>query len=405
MISVKNQIAVRALMDTNAQIFGHNHTTTRAHLGRVSWGHGNDLGSSFFHFLLKELPEHPQPSVVCAQGEMMIVRHKRKVQILDREQRICVCEVACNLVPEVPALIRDMFVHFGNLKGRTASPARPLFAPGQTPLFGSQFCKTRSQPTRVINQSAVGQSQQAMQTDVNANLWASVLGNIWFGQIDLETNIPFAKTALHNYVFDLGVLWNISVVLNLDLSDVPDVKQRAPAIVKSKLAAVSVAELNTLPAIVTFESRESGLFARLNAPEECSVSLVQTPKRLLHTGGIQEAQTSGITASQITKVRPLRRVCDAVASFFVDRDSLLKGSIIHAARQLKKIVHLLGLLGMRIKAVLERTDHLATFLLFDVMLDSFSRNMPCGSRVVTTSPQRWEATFELGKLLTQLVAG
>jgi hypothetical protein len=91
------------MVNTNFQALLHKLPATRASLRRVSWGYGNDLGASLFHFALKQLPEHPQPCVVGAQGEMMIVRHKAEVQVLNRKQSVVSGEFASDLVPEVAA--------------------------------------------------------------------------------------------------------------------------------------------------------------------------------------------------------------------------------------------------------------------------------------------------------------
>ncbi|MFA5526617.1 MAG: hypothetical protein WC992_07325, partial [Acholeplasmataceae bacterium] len=93
------------MMRSDAQIFSHNLTATRAPLRCVLGWHGNHVGASFFRFALQQLPKQSQSGVVGAQGEVVIVRHKAKGQVLNRDQSVGVSKLTCNFVPEVEPLI------------------------------------------------------------------------------------------------------------------------------------------------------------------------------------------------------------------------------------------------------------------------------------------------------------
>lgn len=62
------------------------------------------------------------------------------------------------------------------------------------------------------------------------------------------------------------------------------------------------------------------------------------------------------------------------------------------------------LLAGRIQPVFEGFSHgLAPLLLIDVLLDRSRRDMTGAADVVASAPQRWQSTFQAGKLFAQHV--
>jgi len=345
-------------MNTNTQVFLDNHTTARAHLRGIGGVHGHDLRISFFRFVRKQLLELSKTSIVCAKGQMMIGGHKLEIEIFKSDEGICINKITSSFVPEVKALISDMLMQFGNLvSSLVAAIAAPL-PTRHFPLRNTELGQGPAHPTRILNQLAIGERKQAEQAHINADLWALMFSDLRLRQFNLKEDIPLIETTLNNNVLELGALWDFSVVFDLDLADVLDVEQRSVAVIEPEFAPIAISEFNAFPAITALESWEACLLACLDTPEECTIGLIEAAKCLLHTSSIQKAESIWVGAAKVSEIWPLFRIRDAITRFFVDSDSLFKRGVIHATRQFQKIVQLLDLFSVRVKPVLERTDHI-----------------------------------------------
>lgn len=64
-----------------------------------------------------------------------------------------------------------------------------------------------------------------------------------------------------------------------------------------------------------------------------------------------------------------------------------------------------GLFRRRLQFQLDGKLHLAAFLLLDIVLDRFGRNIPGAGNIVGTAPQRRQARVQMHELITQDARG
>lgn len=394
------------MMYPHAQIFSYNLAATRAPLRCVLRRHGHHLRASLFRFALQQLPEHPQSSVVSAQGDMMIVYHKAKVQVLNRDQSVGGGKLASCFVPEVHPLVLDMFVLFGDLKSSLMFTTGTLLAASHPALLAAQVSERFTQPAGVLDQRPVREGQQAVQPHIDTDLGCFTLDNLRVWKLDLEADVPPPDGALDNDVLNLGVIRDRAVVLDLDLPDVLDIEQGPPLIIESQLAPVAVGKLETIEATASFEAWIAGRFSSHDSAKEGAKGLVQLAKCVLHAGEVQESQSVRVVATHLSKVLGLLHVRHTHTGFFVDITALLKRRVVHITREVEKVGQLLDLPSVGIQAVLVGADHALTPLLFlDVLLDRFCGHMTRSTHIVAACPQRRQTAVEFGELPAQFVRG
>jgi hypothetical protein len=86
-------------------------------------------------------------------------QHEIEVEVFERNQAIGVDQPMGDFVPEVTADIGDVFVQLGDQQALLIASTAALLRAGQPPLGAAQGGKAFSQPTGVVNQRAVGQTE------------------------------------------------------------------------------------------------------------------------------------------------------------------------------------------------------------------------------------------------------
>ena len=365
---------MRADMYTNAQIFLHCYSTPAAQLGGVTRVHSYNFNTSFFRFVLKQLLELAQSSVVRAQGKIAIAGHEIKRQILKSNQPICINNLVCQFMPEVAALVRNVLIQFRHKKSSFAAATAAPFAARQSALGNTQSHQRTAQPARVLNQRSIAEREQALQPHINSNRWARAVRYNRIGQVDLQTDVPFLNIALYNNMFDFGVVRQRAVIFDLNLSDVLNIEKRTVLVVKAQFAPITMAELQAAKTASSLEARKARLLASPHSTKECLKSLIKTAQRLLYTGRIQLAQGVRIGVTLVTEMRPLRRVREALACFFIGVNALFERSVVHLASLPEQKVKRDGLCAIWIETIfIGANQRLRPLLIFDVVLDCFFR--------------------------------
>src|SRR5260221_608202 len=103
---------MRAGMPTNRQVFLYNLTTAIASLRRVSGVDKRDMATSIYRFVAQQRLERTESSVESRQGQVTIANHECQVKFFQGYQAVCVDQPVGEFVPEVTALICDVFVMF-----------------------------------------------------------------------------------------------------------------------------------------------------------------------------------------------------------------------------------------------------------------------------------------------------
>ena len=105
------------------------------------------------------------------------------------------------------------------------------------------------------------------------------------------------------------------------------------------------------------EAGKARLAALPQAAIECPERLIQTAQHLLDRGGIELAQRGRAGVAKIAKVRPLRRVGDALTRCSVGGDPLLQSGVVQSTPLPQQEVEGWRLGPVRIQAVLVGAAH------------------------------------------------
>lgn len=212
-------------MNSNLQRLRNNSITCvpTALLTGVAGVDGNQLSTSFFRFVLKQLSEHPQPSVMCASGQVFVTTHERQVQILNCDKSVSINQLTGGLVPVVPSLVGYLFIKSGDLNGCLLASFATFLSSRQTTAGNPKVSKRFLQPSGVVVQPAIAQGQQRVQADIDANLSSSWVNYLHIRQFQHECDLPFAVLLLDYHMLDDRIVWYRPVELDLHLTDTLDV--------------------------------------------------------------------------------------------------------------------------------------------------------------------------------------
>ena len=96
--------------------------------------HCNNLRTSIFRFVRKQLPEHPKSCISSRQGEVVVFEHKVEGEVFDCNETIRLGQCVRGLVPEVQALVLDTLVDLCNQIRGFASSVTALLSSGKAAL-------------------------------------------------------------------------------------------------------------------------------------------------------------------------------------------------------------------------------------------------------------------------------
>lgn len=341
-----------------------------------------------------------------AEGEVVIGRHEGEREVFEGNQRVGVDQLACELVPEVAALIGDALMQSGNLRSSFPAARAALLSAGQAALRNTQLREAPAQPARVFDQRPVAERQQAAQPHVDANRRAGMRGHNRIGQVEHQADVPLAVAPLEDDMLDRRVVGDRAMILDFDFTHVLDVEQGAACIIEPQLAAVAVPVFQAAEAVAPLEAREARLFAVFQSAKERLERFIQTAQKLLHAGRVQLAERVGIGVAKVAEVRPLLVVDHALARLFVDGDALFQRGVVERAPLPQQEVEHPRLRLRRIQPIAVGANHaLLSLLLVDVPLDCRGANVARCTNVVRACPERRQAAFEVWEFFSQLVAG
>ena len=385
-------------MNSHTQVFWNNPPASAACLCGVSGVHGNDSRTSLFHFVREQLPEHSQTRISSRQGKVRVLYHKVEGEIFNGNKAVIFCELPCGFVPEVKALVLDMFVNPGNLKGGFASSVTALLFSGQSALSNAQTRKFSAQPARVINRCAVGQSQQRLAANIDTDGRAEVQFLLRVGYFALQTNVPFPKRFLQNDVLDLCAFGQEPVILHLYFTDVLHIEHGSACLVGSQFTAIAVPVFERVEPILALKAGEARCLTCFNTAEESPKAFVQPPEQLLYTCGIEQPQCVGVGSALIPKVRPLVGIRQPLTSGLICLNALFQRRVVKQSALLKNRIKSQLLGTAREQAVFVGSGHLSV-LCGDIPLDGFFRNVAYGANVIRRRPQGFESLCKTGKAL------
>ena len=378
-------------MNTNAQALFDNRSATAASATGVVRGNGKEQATSVFDFVAEHLPERAQCRVMCGEGKVAVASHEREIQVFDCNITVLPRKCSRGLVPEVEPLVGDMFLQLGDLPRRFAPATAELPAAGQATLGNTQLGEAVAQPARILDNAAIRQGQQVMHTYINSDGGAIMYGRRNVGNIQHQADIPLVYAALDDHVLDLCTVRNRTVQLDADAADVLHI-QTLPC----KLAAIAIAVFDALEAVAAFVARRSAL-----ALVELTVRLVHTAQHLLNRSSVQQSHFVRQAVTFVTDAVPLIAVGNAAPRPLPGPTPFVQRVIVDGLHLVKERRQEIGLLLGWAEPVLVRADHLAALLFVNVPLNRRGGHTACGSYVIRTRPQVWQAAVQVREFFSQ----
>lgn len=403
-VSIQDK-ATGATVYTHTQILFNGSPASAALLRRSPRVHSGDSHSGTFGLLLEQAAEHSKGGVVGAFSEVRVLRHKGERQIFNRNQPIAADEFGSFLMPEVPALVRNVVMQLSNLIARLLPTAGQERAPSHPALSASEFCKRTAQPTGVFDKLTVGQCQKRGESNIYAYAVGRDIDGFGVWQLEHEADKPLVQHSLDDHMLNRRPFGYGSVVLNLDLTYVLDVEQRPSLFVKAELAAVTVPVFDALKAAPSLKPWVSGRVASFTAATEGAKGFIQSPQKLLHTRSVQDTQGIGISVALIPKMRPLLSVSDTALFSLPSIFPLRQCRVVDVTGLPQETVKAAVLSGVREQTIVVRPNHLAALLRLDVVLYRLFGNTSGRADKVATRPQRRQAGLEVRELLSQHSGG
>src|SRR4051794_3576562 len=101
-------------MYANTQVFLDKLTAPAASLRRVSGVDKRDVATSLYRFVAQQRLERTESSIVCRQGQVKVVRHKRQVELFEGNQPVGIHQPEGEFMPEVAALVGNVLMQLGD---------------------------------------------------------------------------------------------------------------------------------------------------------------------------------------------------------------------------------------------------------------------------------------------------
>ncbi len=390
-------------MHTNRQALWNDAPAPAACSGCVGRVHGENLNTSFFRFVFKDLSEQSKPRIVRGQGQVSVAVHKTEGKVLDSYKIILSDKCVADLVKSICPLIGYLLVQSGNLAVGFPLAAAPLDLPGSVTLKAAQFCEAFSQPAGIVDQFAGGESHKAFQPNVNTDLFSG-WGTLYYSvrHFQHQADIPTLVDLLDNGVLDIRPIWNSPMIALAHFAYVLDVEAHAAMLILTQFAAIAISVFNTPETIAALEAWKARLLPRFQAAEESSKGLIQAAKHMLKARCVQLAKSVGTVVAQFSEMRPLRPRANPLARLLIGLYSLFQGSIVNQPGLPKQDFQALCLLWFRAKEVFIGAKHwLSRLLLFDVPLYGFLGDLADCANVVTPAPHARKTGAQLWILQTQ----
>jgi len=313
---------------------------------------------------------------------MGILHHETKRKIFECNQGISISQNSGELVPEISALIGDVFVQFGYLMDGLAATMTTFDSTRETALSNAEFVKGATHPARIFDEFSIRQSEQAFQPNIDPNSRTKMWDHLNVKNLCLQADIPLLDRALQDNVLDFGVVGKRAMQVNAHLTDILDVE-----LAVSELAAVTVGEFQAVESILAFKARETRTFTGLQSAKESGKALIKSSKYLLDAGGVELPESFEIIMADVAEVGPLISVEHALPDLPVSRDSLLQSGVIEIPALPQKEVKSTDLGAIRVKTIFESANHLLALLILDVTPHRCIGDMPDATDIETATPE------------------
>jgi hypothetical protein len=323
------------------------------------------------------------------------------VQILHRDVRVTVDDLAGQFVRPVPALIGGLSAMPCKPNLGFPAPLAATFTARQRALQPTLAFRCHSGVLRRRDRLAAGERDKGCETEVYSDWREHSVWSRGFGQLDLQADIPFSARTADDGCADLGADWQVAMPSNFYLAGYAN-DAEAPTLADRQ--AISDPEVCAIIARFGPEPRKASLGATLHPAEERVISLVQATQDLL-LGAETEASQPLVSLADSLQLGRLISVAQTDIAPLVCLDPLLKTGIVKVA-ECAKHARQRGLLrSRRVKPELVGPEHLSALLRFDVPADRRLRNRSDRCYEVGAGPERRKPGSKQRELFTQYTRG
>ena len=339
-------------------------TTSTALLASVLRINSDDRATGSFGLVGKHRVEQSQAHVIGRARQVPIGEHKAKGQFFDGDQGVVLGQPVGGFVPEVFALVGDSLMQPRQLLALLVPPARKSLLAREGAIGASQLGQRRLELARGVYQRPIRQGQGPVQADINTDRFAVLPWRRLHAIVALEADIPTSSSlAREDYMLKASFRTR-TMPLNANVADMLEVEP-----IPFKPAPIAIAIVETTEPPDTFEAREAGFPAVVDAPKEGGKAFVEATKQLLNRGGIEQTEVFEASLAFLTEARPLIEKTNRLSSVLIDMPTMRQSLIIEKAALAKQGLQLIGLLTRRIQTVLIGTLH------SDALLEQFRQRL------------------------------
>lgn len=329
MVTINNNLAGLAFVNTNRQWHFLPVTTMRAILRCVTWIHFLKLTASIFSFAFEYSEEGRPCNIRDCFGKVMVFDHPFDVQVFDGDYVKLLDKLRRFFVVKIFARSADLQVSERDfLPGFSAIGGAFLLARKSTLKFG-QILRSVGQMARVFYMLAIAQRGETLNPNINANIKTSLWQRFRLRQFADQQNIPAISAARNSQLLNFAFDWTAQ-------ANPTRANTGNGQLVATQRASSPCFKFLTegMVAVTPFEARESGLASTfLDSLKERLESFINSFQCIALNSPhvrLQLWQGAGIRqmAALIVEV-------EALTSHLVAVDSLRKRGIVDLARMLK----------------------------------------------------------------------
>ena len=337
-------------MDTNTKVFRNSSPTLGAELSGIFGRNFNDYSGSLFRFPTQYIKE-PKPCHIT-QRPIKTVGGVPTIHLLNTDSVIVSDQLISQFEMEIPPLVADLFISFGNKNPCLASPIRPFDSTGEPLLSHGKQVLRLLEEAGIFNLHALRSRQERLTADIDAH--NSAIGREWFERNIFagKTRIPFAtRISSNGNCLDIAFNW----------AGQPELE---PAyLIDSEIFPVKfptcLLEGEAVIPILTLEAGEPSLaVAIFNSAKEVGIRFVQSLQHLLKY--LRAYLTIfGKGYFEFRKLLDLVKARYGAFVLAIDGNTLFKGGIVESATKLNPIISFAEYLGICQKAILKGLFHVS----------------------------------------------
>jgi hypothetical protein len=363
-----------------------------AGLACAAWVHFDKHAPGALSLVRKFIQEATPTDIVDGLGQHA-PGHPFDIEVFDGNHAVVIHQGSGDFVVKVVALMLDVgMLTRQNCHCLTPSMGPVVGSPRNPALSHAQSSLRLAVEAKVVDFRSLAQCGEGGESKVNTNRLARYrqrLGSALYR----EDHKPATRLTFDRNCLDCSFHRS----MQLDLDDSPTLNANRAV---DKFAAVIVGREGEgiLPA-AGLEAREACLLAAFDPGKEGCEGLVQPSQHILAAGEVGDSNQ--VLRPHGLQLLGLVVVADRLAAQLPRSHTLFQRSIVEIARLPKLERQGLGLLTIRVYAVLEGNTHSHTFLLRHVLLNGGCSDRTYGTREIPTTPESRKTASEPREFLTK----